>query len=558
MIIFSSEGKLQYYSLKDSDKKNILFENSAQLAYAPEASKKFIVFSVEKKKTMGLGLISKKNDLFTNQWPQQLNFFASFIYDAQISPDEKNIMIHHWNFPNMSWNGSKIALIPIDELQEKAFVEGDANNFNIAGSESIATAQPRFSPDGKYISFLNEESGWLNLWIANKDGSDKRPVLQETKEHSYTTWVTGGSSYTWLPNSKEIVFSRINNGFFSLSKINIETGETLELPTPIGDYSDIRTSRNKEKPLITALYSNYNTKSQILLINPYADDPTQISNPIFTSTPTFSENIKKSLIKPEIVSFPTSDNSNAHGLLYIAQDNTGKKEDAPVIMFVHGGPTGMSRDSYNPIIQYLATRGYAVFAINHRGSVGYGKAYRELLNTNWGLYDVNDTVDSLNYLASQKVINKQKSCILGGSAGGFTVLMSLVKKPGVYSAGVDLFGVSDNFGLAEETHYLESRYSDILLGPLPESSQRYIEESAIFQAEKITDPLLIFQGAKDRVVPKNQSIIIKSKVKGYVEYYEYEEEGHGFNKPETFDHMMPTLEKFLKKYVLYSIAKEVK
>jgi dipeptidyl aminopeptidase/acylaminoacyl peptidase len=222
------------------------------------------------------------------------------------------------------------------------------------------------------------------------------------------------------------------------------------------------------------------------------------------------------MIKPEAISFPTSDNSTAHGLLYLASDNNGKRENAPVVMYVHGGPTGMATNNFNSIIQYLATRGYAVFAINHRGSIGYGKDYREVLNCNWGTYDVNDTIDALNYLAKQGLVNKNKSCILGGSAGGFTVLMSLVKKPGIYSAGVDLFGVSDNFGLAEDTHYLESRYSDILLGPLPEASQKYVEQSAIFHADKISDPLLIFQGADDKVVPKNQSELIKSKVKGYV------------------------------------------
>ena len=208
----------------------------------------------------------------------------------------------------------------------------------------------------------------------------------------------------------------------------------------------MRSSSNSNNPLITALFSNYNTKQQVLLINPYTDDPTQIANPIFTSTPVFSENIKNSLIKPDVVSFPTSDKSTAHGLLYLAPDNKGKKEEAPIIMFVHGGPTGMSSNRIISIIQLLATSGYAVFAINHRGSIGYGKAFIEVLNTNWGKYDVEDTVDALEYLASQNVINKQKSCILGGSAGGFTVLMSLVKKPGIYSAGVDLFGVSDNFG----------------------------------------------------------------------------------------------------------------
>ncbi|MHA1984990.1 MAG: S9 family peptidase, partial [Candidatus Hodarchaeales archaeon] len=515
-FVFTSKGKLQSLAMKTDDHARTIFENSSQLAYAPSVSKNFLTFSVEKKTTMAIGLISTKTGVITDEWPQQLNFFANFIYDPQISPDEKDILFHYWNFPNMSWNGSKIVLIPIKELINNEFKEWDYNHYNLAGSETVATSQPRFSPDGKYITFLNEENGWLNLWISRKDGTDIRPVLHENREHSYSTWVTGGSSYTWLPNSKELIFSRNSNAFFSLSKINIETNELIDLPLSKGVYSDIWSSRNLQNPIVTAMYTDYKSKSQILLIDPYSEDSRTVNNVIFTSTPNFSEKRKDSMIKPEAISFPTSDNSTAHGLLYLASDNNGKRENAPVVMYVHGGPTGMATNNFNSIIQYLATRGYAVFAINHRGSIGYGKDYREVLNGNWGSYDVNDTIDALNYLAKQGYVNKNKSCILGGSAGGFTVLISLVKKPGIYSAGVDLFGVSDNFGLAEDTHYLESRYSDILLGPLPEASQKYVEQSAIFHADKISDPLLIFQGADDKVVPKNQSELIKSKVKGYV------------------------------------------
>ncbi|MHA1988913.1 MAG: TolB family protein, partial [Promethearchaeota archaeon] len=216
-FVFTSKGKLQSLAMKTDDHARTIFENSSQLAYAPSVSKNFLIFSVEKKKTMAIGLISTKNGIITDEWPQQLNFFSNFIYDPKISPDEKSILIHHWNFPNMSWNGSKIALIPKEELINDEFKNQDFNTYNIAGSEIIATSQPKFSPDGKFITFLNEESGWLNLWIASKDGTDIRPVLQESREHSYSTWVTGGSSYAWLPNGKELVFSRNNNGFFSLA-----------------------------------------------------------------------------------------------------------------------------------------------------------------------------------------------------------------------------------------------------------------------------------------------------------------------------------------------------
>ncbi|MFW9928991.1 MAG: alpha/beta hydrolase family protein, partial [Candidatus Thorarchaeota archaeon] len=267
----------------------------------------------------------------------------------------------------------------------------------------------------------------------------------------------------------------------------------------------------------------------------------------------FTPAVQQEMVKPEKISFSTFDNKEAHALLYLKPDNNGKKELAPVLIYIHGGPTGMHTDTFHPIVQYFASKGYAVCAVNHRGSIGYGKEYREVLNGNWGLYDVEDCVSALKHLTEKNLVNSQKSCIIGGSAGGYTVLMSLVKKPKIYSAGIDLYGVSDNFSLAEDTHYLESKYTDSLLGPLPEKAEKYIENSPLFHAEKIIDPLLILQGVEDKVVPKSQSESIRNRVKGHVEYYLYENEGHGFSKAKTYDEFIPTIEKFLRRYVLYGL-----
>ncbi|MFV2014284.1 MAG: alpha/beta hydrolase family protein, partial [Candidatus Heimdallarchaeota archaeon] len=136
--------------------------------------------------------------------------------------------------------------------------------------------------------------------------------------------------------------------------------------------------------------------------------------------------------------------------------------------------------------------------------------------------------------------------------GGYTVLMTMATKPGIFKAGIDLFGVSDNFLLAEDTHYLEKFYTYSLVGTLPEEADKYFCLSPIFHAEKIVDPLLILQGEDDPVVPKNQSELIRDKVKGPVEYEVYKGEGHGFKKMSSLRDMYARIEKFVKKHVLYS------
>jgi dipeptidyl aminopeptidase/acylaminoacyl peptidase len=144
--------------------------------------------------------------------------------------------------------------------------------------------------------------------------------------------------------------------------------------------------------------------------------------------------------------------------------------------------------------------------------------------------------------------------ILGGSAGGFTVLQALVSKPGFYKAGVCLFGVANQFLLAMETHKFEERYLDSLLGPLPQAAELYRERSPIFHVQKIVDPLIVFQGEDDQVVPRNQSdsIVASLRTRGVPhEYYVYAGEGHGWRKPETIEAYYTSLTKFLQQHVLF-------
>jgi dipeptidyl aminopeptidase/acylaminoacyl peptidase len=145
--------------------------------------------------------------------------------------------------------------------------------------------------------------------------------------------------------------------------------------------------------------------------------------------------------------------------------------------------------------------------------------------------------------------------IMGGSAGGFTVLKALEDYPGFFKAGICMYGVSNHFTLAADTHKFEERYLDTLLGPLPEASQIYHDRSPIFFADRIQDPVAVFQGEEDRVVPKEQSdTIVESLRRRGVphEYHVYPGEGHGWRKSETIEQFFDSVVKFLKQYVIFS------
>jgi dipeptidyl aminopeptidase/acylaminoacyl peptidase len=374
--------------------------------------------------------------------------------------------------------------------------------------------------------------------------------VDEKEEHAYSTWVTGESNHVWLPDSNNILFTRNREGIMNLAMVNIESGVVTDLNyLPKGEYTKLSASAIGTN-IVACQFSNYNTRGQIFVINL---DKKEIVYIIRSGLP-FSDKDYKQIVKPEIITYPTSDGQQAHGFMYVRKKSNNQNEKIPCIFLIHGGPTGMHLDRFHYIPQYFASRGYAVFSVNYRGSIGYGRDYREILNGKWGYYDVEDTLDAYKYLTREKNIDPAKCAIMGGSAGGFTTLMFLIKHPGIMKAGINLFGVSDMFLLDEETHYLESHYTESLVGRLPEHSANYFKQSPVYHAYKIKDPLLILQGEIDEVVPKNQSEMIKEKIemnKGTVEMKIYKAEGHGFKKFESIKDSLERTEKFLKMHVLY-------
>ena len=532
-IYFSSKGGLYRIPSQGGELEKI---DAPDLCFAPSHMKNKLIFSVEHEDHMSLGLLD--TDDLKNTWPSRIPITENFLYDAILHPNGTKLAVHSWSFPNMSWNGSQIEIL---ESQD---------NFQtitrtvVGGGKAIATSQPKWSPNGNFLAFLSDENGWLNLWVTDKDGSNSRPIVKEDYEHAYSTWTTGESNYVWLDDNR-IIFTRNDNGFFSLVLVFIDTGKTVPLGFKDGMFKEL--SRNSNQ--LALYFTDYETRGQIMLFELDNLKEDEILNPrvIADSGVKVPQNL---FCKPRKIEFPTASNQTCHALIYSMGDEEDLK-DAPVIVNVHGGPTGMRTNSWDYYAQYFASRGFLFIELNYRGSIGYGREYRESLNEKWGILDVEDSVHLLEYLKKEKMGDTSKATIMGGSAGGFTVLMALAKRPGTFKAGIDLFGVSDNFTLAADTHYLESRYTDTLVGPLPEGSERYYEQSPIYFAEKIVDPLLILQGEDDPVVVKGQSEIILTAVSGIVESKFYEGEGHGFQKFETIKDALDRIEKFIKKHVLY-------
>ena len=192
-------------------------------------------------------------------------------------------------------------------------------------------------------------------------------------------------------------------------------------------------------------------------------------------------------------------------------------------------------------IQYWTTRGFAVVDVNYGGSTGYGRGYRQLLRGAWGVVDVEDCIAAARWLAEQRLADRARLCIRGGSAGGFTTLAALAREDTPFAAGADYFGVADLEALARETHKFESRYLDGLLGPYPAARGVYRERSPIHHVSALSRPLIVFQGLEDEVVPPNQSemIVEALRTKGVpVAYLAFDGEQHGFRRAESIRQSM--------------------
>lgn len=211
----------------------------------------------------------------------------------------------------------------------------------------------------------------------------------------------------------------------------------------------------------------------------------------------------------------------------------------PLIISLHGGPTGHVSPGLSLALQYFTTRGYAIASVNYAGSSGYGRAYRERLDAKWGIRDIDDIASCVSYLAKTGKIDPTRVGVTGGSAGGYGTLQSLCVYPDMWAGGVSLYGIADMKTMTETTHKFESHYLDGLLfrkGASEAEKENVLKErSPLFHPSKIKAPVLLLQGTEDKVVPPDQASDMERIIRengGDVKLMMMEGEGHGFRMSE--------------------------
>jgi dipeptidyl aminopeptidase/acylaminoacyl peptidase len=260
------------------------------------------------------------------------------------------------------------------------------------------------------------------------------------------------------------------------------------------------------------------------------------------------------LVEGEVVRFKSYDGVEVPGILY-KPHNASPQSKVPALLWVHGGPGGQSTIDYSGFLQYLVNNGYAIYAINNRGSDGYGKTFNALDDRKHGEADLDDCVASKKMLAATGWVDPQRIGILGGSYGGFMVLAALAFRPQEFAVGVDLFGVANWVRTLESIPpYWEALRASLYheMGDPAKEGDRLRRISPVFHADKIERPLIVLQGANDPRVLKQESddIVAAVRKKGVpVEYHVFENEGHGFKRKDTQEKAYTATVEFLDKYL---------
>lgn len=441
------------------------------------------------------------------------DFYAA----PRISPDGSRLAWLEWNHPNMPWDGTELCVADRN-------TDGTLTNIQrIAGGLEESVLQPEWSPDGT-LYFISDRSGWWNLYRWS-DGNIE-PLCPKESEFGYPMWRFGMSSYG-VQSNETLLCVYSEGGSQHLARLDTRT---LKLTNIQSEFSSFRNL--KVGPDIAVFAAGSTSQPSVIA---RLDLHT---NAIEVLRRASSIDIDDGYLSiPQPIEFPTENELTAHGYYYppTNRDFTApENERPPLLVKSHGGPTSATSKDFNLTIQYWTSRGFAVLDVNYGGSTGYGRAYRNRLRGQWGVMDVDDCVNGAKYLVEKGLADPNRLCIDGGSAGGYTTLNALTFTD-VFQAGASYYGISDLMIFVDDTHKFESRYLDSLIGPYPEQKQLYEERSAINYLDRLSCPVIFFQGDEDKIVPSNQAELMVDALreKGLpVAYLLFEGEQHGFRKSE--------------------------
>ncbi len=442
---------------------------------------------------------------------------SDFLAYPRISPDGSRLAWIAWDHPNMPWDGSQLR---VGQLVDDAVHTYDV----VAGGPGESVVQPEWVGDD--LLFSSDRTGWWNLYRFS--GGRVDPIAAAESETGGPLWNLG--TRWFLPLDDGRILAVRTNGSDALVLIDPASGAVAPVTSDATSRVLLDDARGSRVLLHGA---GARTSGGLWLVDLDGSDP----RPHLLRSAVDTE--------PDAAWLPIAraveadgPRGTVHAFAYppTHPEVTGPDDERPpYLVLAHGGPTSNASGGASPDIAFWTSRGIGVLDVNYGGSTGYGRAYRERLNGQWGIVDRDDVVAAASGIAELGLADAARLAIRGGSAGGWTVLCALTGSDR-FAAGISRYGVADLRALAAETHDFEARYLDSLLGPLPATEHVFVARSPLSHPERFTTPMLIEQGLDDEVVPPSQSEAVRDALVANRiphAYLAFEGESHGFRRAET-------------------------
>ncbi len=475
-----------------------------------------------------------------------------FYSSPRLSADGSRLAWLTWNHPNMPWDGTELW---VGEIRKDGSL---GRTERVAGDVDESIFQPEWSPDGT-LYFISDRTGWWNLYHWREGRIEL--LCEMEAEFGVPQWGFAMSTYAF-ESTRRIICTYTQHGTWHLASLDTATGELKVIETHYTLIGFLRAAPGR----VVFLAGSPAEPTSVVQLDTSGLSPqgrslaTRELKVLRRSSEITIE--PEYLSKPRAIEFPTEHGLTAHSFFYAPKNRdyvASPDERPPLLVMSHGGPTSATSSMLSMMIQYWTSRGIAVLDVNYGGSTGYGRAYRKRLQGQWGAVDVDDCVNGARYLVERGEVDGDRLAIRGGSAGGYTTLCVLTLRD-VFKAGASYFGISDLEALATETHKFESRYLDRLIGPYPERRDLYRERSPINFIERLSCPVIFFQGLEDKIVLPNQAemMVEALRAKGLpVAYVPFEGEQHGFRRAENIKRALDAELYFYAKIFAFELADPV-
>jgi len=489
------------------------------------------------------GWAKNKESFYFGSNKRDKRFFD--VYEMNISNFEPALLFENlegYNFNGISNDKKYLAFSKtVNTNDSDLFIYNlDTKSFTKINEVLSSNSASDFSIDSKYLYYTTDvDSEFSYLMKYNIDSKNKEMVMEKS-------WDITSSYFSY--NGKYQITSINEDAKTKVFINNTETGNDIELPT-FDNGSIIGVGFSRDETQIRFYVGGANSPYNLYVYDIASKNAQQLTNVLNKEIdPTH-------MVNSEVIRFKSFDGVEIPAIYY-KPHQANKDNKVPALVMVHGGPGGQSGQYYNPIVQYLVNHGYAILAVNNRGSSGYGKTFFQMDDLNHGEKDLQDCIEGKNWLAEQAIIDGESIGIMGGSYGGYMTMAALTFAPEEFDVGVNLFGVTNWLRTLKSIppyweSFREALYKE-LGDPYTNDSIRLHKISPLFHTENITKPLIVLQGTQDPRVLQVESdeIVAGAKKNGVpVEYVLFEDEGHGFVKKENQIVAYSSILKFLDTYL---------